>query len=149
MKEVFEELKGRVDPQLVLTHARHDLHQDHRLACELTWNTFRNHLILEYEIPKVDGDLGRPNVFVPLSSRRSSSRSSTLLERHFPSQAGKHWFDRETFLGLMRLRGMECGRARSATPRRSPAGSSCSPAKPLRSGGVVHSRRREADSRIG
>jgi LmbE family N-acetylglucosaminyl deacetylase len=106
VKDVFEELKGRVDPQVVLTHAGYDFHQDHRLACELTWNTFRNHLILEYEIPKVDGDLGRPNVFVPLSSSVVEKKLA-LIEEHFPSQAGKHWFDRETFLGLMRLRGME------------------------------------------
>ena len=75
VKEVFEELKGRLDPQLVLTHTGYDFHQDHRLACELTWNTFRNHLILEYEIPKVDGDLGRPNVFVPSSAGSPSRRS--------------------------------------------------------------------------
>jgi LmbE family N-acetylglucosaminyl deacetylase len=106
VKEVFEELKGRVDPELVLTHTRDDLHQDHRLACELTWNTFRHHLILEYEIPKVDGDLGRPNVFMPLSAAVADEKLE-LLERHFPSQAGKHWFDRETFAGLMRLRGLE------------------------------------------
>jgi LmbE family N-acetylglucosaminyl deacetylase len=106
VKDVFEDLKGRVDPQVVLTHAGYDYHQDHRLACELTWNTFRNHLILEYEIPKVDGDLGRPNVFFPLSAA-VVERKLELLDRHFPSQAGKHWFDRETFLGLMRLRGME------------------------------------------
>jgi LmbE family N-acetylglucosaminyl deacetylase len=106
VKEVFEELKGRVDPQLILTHAGYDLHQDHRLACELTWNTFRDHLILEYEIPKVDGDLGRPNVFMPLTAAVAEEKLN-LLERHFPSQAGKHWFDRETFQGLMRLRGME------------------------------------------
>jgi LmbE family N-acetylglucosaminyl deacetylase len=106
VKEVFEDLKRRVDPQLILTHAGYDLHQDHRLACELTWNTFRDHLILEYEIPKFDGDLGRPNVFVPLSPQ-IVDRKLELLEQHFPSQAGKHWFDRETFLGLMRLRGME------------------------------------------
>jgi LmbE family N-acetylglucosaminyl deacetylase len=106
VKAVFEDLKGRVDPQLVLTHAGYDFHQDHRLACELTWNTFRNHLILEYEIPKFDGDLGRPNVFVPLSAAVVEEKLA-LLERHFPSQAGKHWFDREAFLGLMRLRGME------------------------------------------
>jgi len=107
VKDAFEALKGRVDPQLVLTHAGYDLHQDHRLACELTWNTFRNHAILEYEIPKVDGDLGRPNVYVPLSMEDVEEKLA-LLERHFPTQAGKHWFDRETFLGLMRLRGMEC-----------------------------------------
>ena len=106
VKDAFEELKGRVDPQLVLTHSGYDFHQDHRLACELTWNTFRNHAILEYEIPKVDGDLGRPNVFVPLSDELVEEKLA-LLERHFPSQAGRHWFDRETFLGLMRLRGLE------------------------------------------
>ena len=106
VKDVFEELKGRVDPQIVLTHAGYDLHQDHRLACELTWNTFRNHLILEYEIPKVDGDLGRPNLFVPITAAIAEQKLS-LLEQHFPSQSGKHWFDRDMFLGLMRLRGME------------------------------------------
>jgi LmbE family N-acetylglucosaminyl deacetylase len=106
VKDVFEELKGRVDPQVVFTHAGYDFHQDHRLACELTWNTFRNHVILEYEIPKVDGDLGRPNVFVPLSAAVVEDKLA-LLEEHFGSQSGKHWFDRETFLGLMRLRGME------------------------------------------
>jgi LmbE family N-acetylglucosaminyl deacetylase len=106
VKDVFEDLKRRVDPQIVLTHAGYDFHQDHRLACELTWNTFRDHLILEYEIPKFDGDLGRPNVFVPLS-HEVVERKLALLEEHFPTQAGKHWFDRELFLGLMRLRGME------------------------------------------
>ena len=106
VKDVFEDLKQRVDPQLILTHAGYDLHQDHRLACELTWNTFRNHLILEYEIPKVDGDLGRPNVFVPLTAE-IVDRKLALIERHFPGQSGKHWFDRDTFAGLMRLRGME------------------------------------------
>lgn len=107
VKDAFEALKGRVDPQLVLTHAGYDFHQDHRLACELTWNTFRNHAILEYEIPKVDGDLGRPNFFVPLSADVVEQKLA-LLERYFPSQAGRHWFDSELFLGLMRLRGMEC-----------------------------------------
>jgi LmbE family N-acetylglucosaminyl deacetylase len=106
VKDVFEDLKGRVDPQVVLTHAGYDYHQDHRLACELTWNTFRNHLILEYEIPKVDGDLGRPNVYVPLAEAVVEKKLA-LIEQHFPSQSGKHWFDRETFTGLMRLRGME------------------------------------------
>jgi LmbE family N-acetylglucosaminyl deacetylase len=106
VKDVFEDLKGRVDPQVVFTHAGYDFHQDHRLACELTWNTFRRHLILEYEIPKVDGDLGRPNVFVPLDPTVVEEKLA-LIERYFPSQSGKHWFDRDTFLGLMRLRGME------------------------------------------
>jgi LmbE family N-acetylglucosaminyl deacetylase len=106
VKDLFEELKGRTDPQIIFTHTRDDLHQDHRIACELTWNTFRNHLILEYEIPKIDGDLGRPNLFVPLSAAVAEEKVE-LIERHFPSQSGKHWFDRDTFLGLMRLRGME------------------------------------------
>jgi LmbE family N-acetylglucosaminyl deacetylase len=106
VKELFEELKGRVDPQLIFTHTRHDLHQDHRHACELTWNTFRNHLILEYEIPKVDGDLGAPNLFVPLTEE-VARRKAALLAQHFPTQAGKHWFDEELFMGLMRIRGME------------------------------------------
>jgi LmbE family N-acetylglucosaminyl deacetylase len=106
VKDVFEDLKDRVDPQVVFTHSHYDLHQDHRLACELTWNTFRNHLILEYEIPKVDGDLGRPNAFFPLTTS-VVERKLALLDEHFPSQAGRHWFDRDTFAGLMRLRGME------------------------------------------
>lgn len=106
VKDVFEELKRRVDPDVVFTHAGYDFHQDHRLACELTWNTFRNHLILEYEIPKYDGDLGRPNVFVPLAPEIVEEKLA-LIERHFATQSRKHWFDRETFLGLMRLRGME------------------------------------------
>jgi LmbE family N-acetylglucosaminyl deacetylase len=106
VKDVFEELKRRIDPQIILTHAGYDFHQDHRLACELTWNTFRNHLILEYEIPKFDGDLGRPNVFVPLETAIVEEKL-TLIEQHFATQSDKHWFDRETFLGLMRLRGME------------------------------------------
>jgi LmbE family N-acetylglucosaminyl deacetylase len=106
VKDVFEELKLRVDPQVVFTHAGYDFHQDHRLACELTWNTFRNHLILEYEIPKVDGDLGRPNVFLPLTAE-DVERKLDLLEQNFRTQSGRHWFDRETFRGLMRLRGME------------------------------------------
>lgn len=110
VKEVFEELKGRVDPELVFTHTRDDFHQDHRLACELTWNTFRNHVILEYEIPKFDGDLGRPNVYFPLSEGVVEEKVA-LLHRHFESQVGKQWFDDETFRGLMRLRGMEANAA--------------------------------------
>jgi LmbE family N-acetylglucosaminyl deacetylase len=105
VKDVFEGLKV-VEPDLVLTHARHDLHQDHRLACELTWNTFRDHLILEYEIPKYDGDLGTPNVFVPLEAELADEKLR-LLAAHYASQSGKHWFDDELFRGLMRIRGME------------------------------------------
>jgi LmbE family N-acetylglucosaminyl deacetylase len=106
VKEAFEELKG-VDPDLVLTHTRADLHQDHRLACELTWNTFRDHLVLEYEIPKVDGDLGTPNLFVPVSEELAREKVERLLAS-FASQRDKHWFDADVFLGLMRIRGMEC-----------------------------------------
>jgi LmbE family N-acetylglucosaminyl deacetylase len=106
VKDVFEELKGGVEPELVLTHTRFDLHQDHRLVCELTWNTFRDHLILEYEIPKYDGDLGTPNLFVPVS-RELAEEKARLVQEGFPTQSDKHWFEPEVFLGLMRLRGME------------------------------------------
>jgi LmbE family N-acetylglucosaminyl deacetylase len=105
VKETFEELKA-VEPDLIFTHTRIDLHQDHRLACELTWNTFRDHLILEYEIPKYDGDLGAPNLFVPLDQAVVADKLG-LIREHFPSQAERHWFDDELFRGLMRLRGME------------------------------------------
>ena len=108
VKDAFEALKARVDPDLVLTHTRDDLHQDHRLVCELTWNTFRDHLVLEYEIPKYDGDLGRPNA-VRGPRRTTSSRESWNCSRaHFGSQRSKDWFDDGVFRGLMRLRGMEC-----------------------------------------
>jgi LmbE family N-acetylglucosaminyl deacetylase len=106
VKEVFESLKA-VEPDLVLTHTRNDLHQDHRLACELTWNTFRDHLILEFEIPKYDGDLGTPNVFVPLAEEVVTEKLR-LVREGFPSQNGKHWFDDELLRSVMRLRGMEC-----------------------------------------
>ncbi len=107
LKDVFEDLKKTVSPDLILTHYREDAHQDHRLLCELTWNTFRNHLILEYEIPKYDGDFGRPNVFVPLDREVCQKKVRYLMEA-FQSQRCKRWFQEETFLGLMRLRGMEC-----------------------------------------
>jgi len=107
VKKVFEELKREVLPQLIFTHNRLDAHQDHRLLAELTWNTFRDHLILEYEIPKYDGDLGKPSVFVPLSAELYEKKVDYIMEA-FPSQHGKRWFQRETFLSLMRLRGMEC-----------------------------------------
>lgn len=106
VKLFFEELKNHVKPDLIFTHWCSDAHQDHRLTSELTWNTFRNHLILEYEIPKYDGDLGRPNLFVPLDTSLCEKKVSHLLTA-FESQSSKHWFDRETFLGLMRIRGME------------------------------------------
>jgi LmbE family N-acetylglucosaminyl deacetylase len=106
IKEVFEELKARVDPDIIFTHTRHDLHQDHRLVCELTWNTWRDHLILEYEIPKYDGDLPAPNVFVAVPEALAREKAN-LIVGVFESQGGKRWFDAELFLGLMRVRGME------------------------------------------
>jgi LmbE family N-acetylglucosaminyl deacetylase len=108
VKESFEQLKERFQPDVIFTHYRHDLHQDHRLLSELTWNTYRNHLILEYEIPKYDGDLGSPNLFVPLEREICETKISTMLGS-FASQESKHWFAAETFWGLMRLRGMESG----------------------------------------
>jgi LmbE family N-acetylglucosaminyl deacetylase len=107
VKDFFEVLKNQVSPDLIFTHWQGDAHQDHRLLSELTRNTFRNHLILEYEIPKYDGDLGRPNLFVPLESPLYERKVDYLFEA-FASQASKRWFERETFLGLMRIRGMEC-----------------------------------------
>jgi len=110
IKDFFEQLKSNVDPDLIFTQWSGDAHQDHRLLSELTWNTFRNHLILEYEIPKYDGDLGRPNCFVPLEARLSEQKIDHLFTA-FESQRSKKWFDRETFRGLMRLRGMESNSA--------------------------------------
>jgi LmbE family N-acetylglucosaminyl deacetylase len=106
VKAVFEELKG-ISPDIIFTHNRRDAHQDHRLIAEMTWNTFRNHLILEYEIPKYDGDLGQPSVFVPLPAGLCQKKVEYLMEA-FQSQQSKRWFEKETFLSLMRLRGMEC-----------------------------------------
>jgi len=106
VKDFFEQMKGQVKPDLIFTPWRGDAHQDHRLVAELTWNTFRNHLIFEYEIPKYDGDMGRPNVFVPLQAPLVERKVEHLLQA-FKSQRAKPWFDRETFLGLMRIRGME------------------------------------------
>jgi len=106
VKRRMEELT-RFSPDLILTHHRQDAHQDHRLLGELTRCAFRSHLILEYEIPKYDGDLGRPNAYVPLTRAQSEAKIALLFEA-FPSQAHKPWFDAETFRGLMRLRGMEC-----------------------------------------
>ncbi len=107
IKSWFETLKLRADPDIILTHRRDDAHQDHRQVCRLTWNTFRDHCILEYEVPKWDGDLGQPNLYVPISAN-ALQRKIDLLISHFGSQRSKQWFDRETFLGLARLRGMEC-----------------------------------------
>jgi len=107
IKDFFERLKVEVSPDVVLTHQRADLHQDHRLCCELAWNSFRDHLILEYEVPKYDGDMSAPNAFVPLSEGLSRRKIDHLMS-HFGSQHSKRWFREELFSSLLRLRGMEC-----------------------------------------
>jgi LmbE family N-acetylglucosaminyl deacetylase len=107
IKGWFEALKRTMQPEVILTHRRDDAHQDHRETCRHTWNTFRDCLILEYEIPKWDGDMGQPNLYVPLSAP-ILERKIALLLAHFGSQRSKHLFDAETFRGLARLRGMEC-----------------------------------------
>ncbi len=107
VKEEFERIKGAVKPDLILTHHGDDRHQDHRLVAELTWNTFRNHLILEYEVPKYDGGLTSPNFFVPLDEHLVREKVEGLM-KYFGTQRSKSWFSEETFRGLMRLRGIEC-----------------------------------------
>lgn len=107
IKDWFEELKSRCQPDVILTHHRDDAHQDHRIIAELTSNTFRDHLVLAYEIPKWDGDLGRPGTYMPLA-KATLERKITLLMEHFATQRSKDWFDPEVFRGLARLRGMEC-----------------------------------------
>ena len=107
VKDLFETLKQEVSPDIIFTHNDQDAHQDHRLLSELTWNTFRDHLILEYEIPKYDGDLGRPSAFLPISQEASRMKISYLMNA-FHSQRAKRWFQEDTFLAIMRLRGMEC-----------------------------------------
>lgn len=106
VKEFFEEIKRGVSPDIVFTHYRHDLHQDHRVISEFTWNTFRNHLVLEYEIPKYDGDLGVPNTFVSLSREICRDKVGHLY-RNFASQRSKQWFTDDLFFALLRLRGVE------------------------------------------
>ena len=106
IKDYFELLKLELTPDLIFTHYRNDLHQDHRLINELTWNTFRNHLILEYEIPKYDGDLGTPNFYVDLDETVADQKIDYLIE-YFKSQADGHWFTKDTFYSLLRLRGIE------------------------------------------
>ena len=113
IKREFEKIKGEFEPtkgkphlDVIFTHYRDDRHQDHRLISDLTWNTFRSHLVLEYEIPKYDGDLGQPNFFVPLAESVCQRKIQTIVES-FASQRQKHWFDHETFRAILRLRGME------------------------------------------
>jgi LmbE family N-acetylglucosaminyl deacetylase len=107
IKERFEQLKSEPAPDLVLVPRRDDLHQDHRIVAEMAWTTFRDHLILEYEIPKWDADLAPPNAYVELTNDLIERKASLLAET-FGSQADRHWFSRETFVGLARIRGIEC-----------------------------------------
>ncbi|MCD1647056.1 PIG-L family deacetylase [Marinobacter adhaerens] len=108
LKETFETIKVSIpSPDLIFTHYRKDLHQDHRAVSDLTWNTFRNNLILEYEIPKWDGDIGQPNLFVPLA-KRNGDKKIRHLQQAYRSQAEKPWFSHDLFWSLMRIRGMEC-----------------------------------------
>src|SRR5689334_4001523 len=107
IKEWITDLSARINPDVILTHRRDDMHQDHRELCSLTTNAFRNHLILEYEIPKWDGDLGSTNLYMPLQAK-VVERKIELIHAHFGSQGSKDWFDGEVFRGIARLRGMEC-----------------------------------------
>jgi LmbE family N-acetylglucosaminyl deacetylase len=107
IKAWLQAVKDEVSPDVIFTHTRNDAHQDHREVCQLTWNLFRDHLILEYEIPKWDGDLDQPNAYIPFSAD-VMERKIELLLTYFGSQRSKDWFDPETFRGLSRLRGIEC-----------------------------------------
>lgn len=107
IKDLFERLKQRLEPTVIFTHFLHDRHQDHRVIAELTWNSFRNHLVLEYEIPKYEGDLAHPNFYVPLSSDIVTRKTDMLMDC-FPSQHSRSWFHRDVFLAHLRLRGIEC-----------------------------------------
>jgi LmbE family N-acetylglucosaminyl deacetylase len=106
IKGYFERLKRELNPDLIFTHCRHDLHQDHRVVTELTWNTFRDHVILEYEIPKYDGDLQSPNFFIHLDEATCEQKIDYLMQ-HFATQTNRYWFTPETFRGVMRVRGIE------------------------------------------
>ena len=106
VKEIFEEIKKIFFPDVIFTHFRQDLHQDHRMVCELTWNTFRNHFILEYEVPKYDADLCSPNFFVPLSNGQARKKVNGRI-RYFGTQRNKQWFSENLFYSLMRLRSIE------------------------------------------
>jgi LmbE family N-acetylglucosaminyl deacetylase len=113
IKDAFESIKRQLDPDLILCHRKQDAHQDHRVIADLAWNTYRDHAIWEYEIPKYDGDLGLPNVYVPLS-RADADAKVELILRHFPSQATRAWFRSGTFQGLMSVRAIECNAAEGA-----------------------------------
>ncbi|HEX5658202.1 MAG TPA: PIG-L deacetylase family protein [Polyangiales bacterium] len=107
IKDALGAVRAAVEPDLVLSHRLEDMHQDHRVLAELTWNSFRNHLIWQYEIAKYEGDLGRPNLYVPLT-RAIADRKVELLHQHFPTQRSRTWFSADTFHGLMSLRAIEC-----------------------------------------
>lgn len=107
IKNYFEVLKENVSPDLIFSHYRKDLHQDHRVISELTWNTFRDHVIFEYEIPKYDGDFNVPNFYVPLGDPVCEYKVKTIIES-FRSQVSKHWFTEDLLLSVLRIRGMEC-----------------------------------------
>lgn len=107
IKDYFEEIKDEFQPDLVFSHYGKDRHQDHKLISQLTWNTFRDHAILEYEVPKYDGGLGSPQLFIPITEENVNEKVRILMT-NFQSQKNKPWFTESTFLGLMRLRGLEC-----------------------------------------
>ncbi len=107
IKDFCESLKSRPAPDLILCHERDDRHQDHRIVNEMVWNTFRDHMVLEYEIPKWDGGLGQPNVYIPVEAEAADAKVDALLAS-YPSQSGRDWFTRDTFMALLRLRGLEC-----------------------------------------
>ncbi len=107
IKDWFEHIRKIMEPDVIFTHFREDRHQDHRVLSDLAWNTFRNHLVLEYEILKYDGDLGKPNFYVPLSEKISTRKIDLLME-HFETQLKRHWFSRDSFEALHRIRGIEC-----------------------------------------
>jgi LmbE family N-acetylglucosaminyl deacetylase len=107
VKEQFEALK-ELEPDVIFTHRLEDRHQDHRLLAELTWNTFRDHVVLEYEIPKYEGDLGHPNLYVPLSAEVGQAKINLLMTM-FATQRSKRWFKESVFAGLMHVRGLEAG----------------------------------------
>ncbi len=106
--ELSANLSGDDSPDLIFTHRLEDRHQDHRVVAELTWNAFRDHLIFEYEIPKYEGDLGQPNVYIALDTEIAKQKAQILMDS-FPSQRNRHWFEEETFFSLMRIRALESG----------------------------------------
>lgn len=107
IKRKFASMSKEFDPEVIFTHHLQDRHQDHKLLAELTWQTYRNHTILEYEIPKYEGDLGHPNVYVPIDEEELNQKISDLMQFH-RSQTEKSWFDSELFRGHARIRGAEC-----------------------------------------